>query len=836
MRVCFTLLIGLFGISLQSFGQIGAGVSPGQLSVWLDEYRDLFRTEKVYIHTDKPYYVLGDTLWFSTYLRDSYTLQKSGISQSLYVELIDPDGKILETRNLYQDSTHCHGNFELSKKSPPGRYRLRGYTSWLRNYGDSYFFEQEVRVYPLTTPERTGASAISASNDSLNNYPLAASEAPDVQFFPEGGTSVLGIPCRVGVKLLEPSGYGAAFHATLFDSLGQEVLHLEGNKLGMGSFSFTPEYLSGYYVLLQDGDGDQAGQKYSLPASTPTGGTLTLLNLEDQVAQATISFGAASQNQGGSLLIVSRKQVIGRVAIPSGRAAHKIDVPLDQVREGIVRFILFDHLDRPLAERLLFCYHQPAAELRLDAATYKSREKVELTLSLTDHRGQALKGKASLAVVDNQLVKMGSKSYNIISELLISPELKGEIETPGWYFRNYDDQKREALDHLMLTQGWRNHHWLEDLKSFSGSFMHIPEKGITISGETRGLVNQAKIQKSKVTMISTKGSFQYNEVITSDSGKFAFTGMVFFDSVNLVFQAYKYNDRRQKATQNRNVSLILLEQIPPKVIPLPRVDPNTAFALGSTADYVREQKILDQIRRTFSFDISLDTVSITATANEVYSSESADLQYRASLDSIPGGNIGTIWEYLTIDPETYSIMRDVEETQIGLGLGLEDDETSSSGSSGFGGANFLPVWLDGFQLTEQDAKTIPIASIGVIEVLNSPIGASSTATPNGAIMLYTKEGGDYGGSVVRGINGLKHPGFWVAKEFYKPVYEPQASKTNRPDRRITLHWEPCIYFDEEGQAELSFFTDDKSTSYTIQVEGISEDGVPFVQTLDFVNE
>ncbi|MEM9986917.1 MAG: hypothetical protein AAF804_17625, partial [Bacteroidota bacterium] len=337
-------------------------------------------------------------------------------------------------------------------------------------------------------------------------------------------------------------------------------------------------------------------------------------------------------------------------------------------------------------------------------------------------------------------------------------------------------------------------------------------------------------------MVSTKGPFQYGEVITTDSGAFTFTGMVFFDSVNLVFQAYKYNEKRQKATENRNVTLSLFERKPPRVLPLANRTLSDEPEPSFMAEYLTERKKIEQIKRAFDpLALTLDTVAITANAKDRFGSSrvgSSDVLYRAVLDSLPGALVGSIWEYLNLNLQTRRIITGFG--QLNGGIVIDEEEGQAIGAFN----DFIPVWLDGFQLTEQDARTLPIINVSVIEVLFSADVGAAQGTENGAIMLYSRSG--YGGqsTVVRGINGLEHPGFFVAKAFYQP-FNPDIAELEtleKPERRVTLHWEPLVYFDQDGQASLSFVTDDKSTSYLIQIEGISDEGRPFFKTMELVNE
>ncbi|MDE6457993.1 MAG: hypothetical protein K2L31_05265, partial [Muribaculum sp.] len=67
-------------------------------------------------------------------------------------------------------------------------------------------------------------------------------------------------------------------------------------------------------------------------------------------------------------------------------------------------------------------------------------------------------------------------------------------------------------------------------------------------------------------------------------------------------------------------------------------------------------------------------------------------------------------------------------------------------------------------------------------------------------------------------------GYQKSAEFYSPKYEV----TDRPDGtdlRSTVYWNPCVRFGDDGKADFEFFTSDNpNTSYTIFIEGITDDG------------
>ncbi|WP_051287191.1 TonB-dependent receptor [Algoriphagus mannitolivorans] len=111
------------------------------------QLQDLAKTaknyqEKVYLHTDKPYYYAGDQLYFKGYFRYGNPYLKDELSKILHVELISTDRDlILRKKFLIQDGIVV-GDFNIPDSLNKDSYFLRAYTNWMRNYGpDSYFLQ-----------------------------------------------------------------------------------------------------------------------------------------------------------------------------------------------------------------------------------------------------------------------------------------------------------------------------------------------------------------------------------------------------------------------------------------------------------------------------------------------------------------------------------------------------------------------------------------------------------------------------------------------------------------------------------------------------------------------
>lgn len=126
--------------------------------------------EKVYLHTDKPYYALGDTIWFKAYVTIGSQHQLSALSAALYVDLINENDSILKTLKLPVSAGTTQGDFALNDEWHEGNYRIRAYTQWMRNAGEDYFYDQ---VFSIGNPSND-YSVVSTNNTNTGK----ANKAP----------------------------------------------------------------------------------------------------------------------------------------------------------------------------------------------------------------------------------------------------------------------------------------------------------------------------------------------------------------------------------------------------------------------------------------------------------------------------------------------------------------------------------------------------------------------------------------------------------------------------------------------------------------------------------
>jgi hypothetical protein len=115
----------------------------------LQKWTDTMPQEKVYLHMDKPYYAVGDTIWFKGYITIGSRHQLSKLSGALYVDLINEKDSIVKDLKLPITSGMVVGDFILGDDYKQGNYRIRAYTQWMRNAGPDYFYDHTFTVGDL---------------------------------------------------------------------------------------------------------------------------------------------------------------------------------------------------------------------------------------------------------------------------------------------------------------------------------------------------------------------------------------------------------------------------------------------------------------------------------------------------------------------------------------------------------------------------------------------------------------------------------------------------------------------------------------------------------------
>ncbi|SMB95482.1 hypothetical protein SAMN00120144_4101 [Hymenobacter roseosalivarius DSM 11622] len=191
-----------------------------QVMVRLQNFYIASFPEKSYIHTDKSFYATGETIWLKAYVVDASLHLPDTVSQVLYVDLIAPDQRVIAQRVLRLTQGTAAADFELADSLAQGMYTVRAYTNWMRNFSPDYFFSKRLPVWQAATAVTDAAAARPGAKPRVRKAAPVPKPKTDVQFFPEGGNMVVGLPAVVAFKATDEYGRGVAVSGQLTDDQG----------------------------------------------------------------------------------------------------------------------------------------------------------------------------------------------------------------------------------------------------------------------------------------------------------------------------------------------------------------------------------------------------------------------------------------------------------------------------------------------------------------------------------------------------------------------------------------------------------------------------------------
>ncbi|GAB3313282.1 Plug domain-containing protein [Hymenobacter humi] len=775
--------------------------------------------EKAYLHLDRPFYASGETVWFKAYVVEADSHRPDTLSKVLYVDLLSPRQRVVAQRTLRLSGGLAHGDLALPDTLATGTYQLRAYTSWMRNASPAFFFTRALAI------ARTAAQPAPAP---------AANARIDLQFFPEGGNLVEELESEVGFKAVDGQGHGVALQGTVLDEQGQPVASLNTRHGGMGSFRLTPAPGQRYRAVVVLPGGGKA--EYPLPTSQPTGYTLHVSETADDFVVVLRRRMAAGAAPAGPALLMA--QVRGSVAFAAqapltGTAPITAMLPKAKFVPGLAHITLFDEQGTAQCERLVFVPNPPGIRLTLapDKPSYATREAVRLKLTATDAAGQPVAGAFSVAV--SAPSSAFADGPTIASHLLLSSDLAGPVEDPGYYFREPQTPEiRQALNDLLLTQGWRRFVWKELLAGQLPSREFALEQGLSVSGQVLTAAGTPAGGR-QVAYLQTNPTREA-QMQTDASGRFLFRGLDGLDTTHVMLRA--------PSKKGEEALRIRLPAPPPA-----QAQPNallaaTAFstALGEYARRSAQQQAQARSAKlSQGKTIALEEVSVRGARPRVV----ADGAMRPYSNA--NAVVLQVKDDVVNDSKTliqYLAGRVAGVVVTGSTVNIRQASTLQNQSGG----SFLiePLFLiDGAIVSGEAFAAYPLKEIQTIDVMNqSAAGLFGSQAYGGVIAAYSRQGKDGPAKDPKaafvgsrgGFLSFQMPGYYRAREFYAPRYEA-AAPVQGPDPRLsTLYWLPEVRTDARGQAQLSFFAADAVGTFQATAEGVTTQGTPMRGTATFV--
>jgi hypothetical protein len=347
-----------------------------------------------------------------------------------------------------------------------------------------------------------------------------------LSFYPEGGDLVEGLETNVAFKAVDEFGKPADIEGIVKDKAGKTVAEFTSFHNGMGAFEFEPKIGMDYKVFITNPKG--IDKEYTLPERLGRG---WVLNVEEEDKDQLKVIVNSTEDERMSLMCQVRGEAYFMREINVTRGKNEYIVPLTKFPIGVAQITLFDSRDIERAERLVFVNKnkQMNIEIKTDKEKYLPREKVKMTLKVTDERGLPIPANLSMSVVDDKLLSFADdKSSNILSNLLLEQDVLAKVEEPKFYFDPKEKKADKALNYLLMTDGWRRFKWETVMKENVMAKTYQGEKTVvagTIYDNTGKPLKDATITLQDGT----------NRIIkTDENGKYILSGINLYNPFNLL--------------------------------------------------------------------------------------------------------------------------------------------------------------------------------------------------------------------------------------------------------------------------------------------------------------
>ena len=775
-----SLLLPLLFIVFQAGAQIQTQF-PAQNQ--FDAYRQSGVQEKLFLHTDKDFYLAGEICWFKVYYVDASFHRPLDLSKIAYVEVLDKNNKAVLQAKIALNEGDGNGSIYLPATLESGNYRLRSYTNWMKNYTADFFFEKNITII---NPQKV------YDGDSVQQK-----EAYDIQFFPEGGNLVNGIRSTIALRITDQHGKGVICDGVVVNEKNDTIRKISTLKFGMGNFEMIPSSGTKYRAILSLGNGKKI--ESVLPAAYTTGYVMHLESVDNN--QLKIAIETSRDIHSAVYLFAHTRGSIKtsmKADVLNGTAEFIVDK--NKLGEGISHFTVFNEERQPVCERLYFKY--PAQKLSItmktDATGYELRNKISLEVNSSNQDIKPVQADLSLAVYKlDDLQRLDE--MDITNYLWLSSDLSGTVESPSFYFTNINELTLTAMDNLMLTQGWRRFKWEDILHNKKPSFDYIPEYvGHIVNGRVvkTGTGQPAKEIDSYLSVPGTRTQFRTTQ--SNAKGAIKFEMKDFYNDGEIIVQT---NNQRDSA-YTIEITSPFSDNHSNKPLPAFKLPNENATTLTNHNIGVQVENVYNGLKQKQFRLPALDTSSFYLKPDITY-----------LLDNYV--RFTTMEEVLREYVKPVNVKRRNGKYYFPVfdelrKLFFETDPL---------------LLLDGVPVFDMN-KFINYDPLLVrkLEVVSRVYYMGNTFF-SGIVNFVTYNGNLTNYELDPHATVIDYDGLQLQREFYSPVYDTRLQAESKlPDFRNLLFWSPNIKTNESGKQNISFYGSDLPGKYVLVIQGITAEG------------
>lgn len=768
--------------------------SQDKIDVAVQNLEQNYNQEKVYLLLDKDEYVVGDHIFFKSFVFDGY--RRSSISNTLFVELYDRNKKLVDKKTIALKNGEGNGTFNLTDALKEDVYYVRAYTAWMANFPDEFNFIQPIPIYNPSSDQKLVF-------DNNSQWTAAA--------FPESGTLVENINTKVAVRFFSQGILPEKWSGYVIDAAKpmEKITTFKSLDQNVGSFMLNPKFGKTYQVVIEDGNGKK--KNIPLPVVTSSGANLHISSNDNGISYTINTNNLSDGLRDYSIVGTINNQLVYRANIKKNTAEVSSTIPtkVSDDTNAVLQLVLFNNQQQVVAKRL--CFIKPK-KLNISKPVF-----VDTSLSNDPRAFNSIDIEPDPAFPAYTVLvreKESESTNNIVSALWLTGDFTSPIFKPAQYFSA--NSNADALDALLISENWKRFSWDDVLQGKTPNIKYKPESNLSFKGK---VTNNGIVLPNKginLLFLSDNKETNISQTVTDDNG-YLYMDHIYFEGPLKV--SYYLNQDKNKMAESENLSINF--QALTNNIPYRGDLPPTSYKLSDNKQTKPEPVVAraiqnrknQQIVKAANDETLIKEVQLTAKKVD----KKAELNRELSTGMFNSMN-ATIFDLVNENQDAQGSLNILQWLQ-----GRVAGVTFQMDNSG----NYVPSIRGSrasLYLNEMPADPSLISSISVNDIAMVKVLKDGGLVSN-AILIYTKKGNMQSGpkdDKKAATNNAILNGYDKAEEFEQPDITSDAYKKVANDTRELLYWNPNLTTDSGLPARIKFFNNDNAKNREITIIGFDK--------------
>ena len=272
--IILTICLGFTFADNQTFAQVT------DIENSLAKYSQYNLQEKIYVHTDRSFYLCGEVLWFKAYVTNAANNRPLSLSKVVYIEVLNKEHQPVLQAKIASQQGSGSGSFFLPFSLASGNYQLRAYTNWMKNFSPHNYFHKNISI--INTTRNLDSSAV---RETVSYH---------AAFFPEGGNLVNGLESEIAFKVSDNKNKGIDCEGVIVDQLNDTIANFKPLRFGIGHFYLKPDAGKDYTAVINCKDGSTI--KENLPKAYDAGYVMHVADTVNNSLRISVATAGIQEN------------------------------------------------------------------------------------------------------------------------------------------------------------------------------------------------------------------------------------------------------------------------------------------------------------------------------------------------------------------------------------------------------------------------------------------------------------------------------------------------------------------------------------------------------------